>query len=561
MTLRQALVANSRAAAKSPKALPVRSPQQRHIPATRRPSPGAPPRPEARLASWDFRNVSVFAPDRAAAPLGGAPQAKLAIGSSNDSLEHEADRFADRVMRTAEPAPAVTATAEQLSRKCAACEEEDAQKLQTKRSGAQAAGGEAPAAVHDVLRSPGRPLDAATRTFFEPRFGADFSNVRVHDDARAADSANQVNAYAYAVGNHIVFATNKFAPAAPAGRHLIAHELTHVVQQAGDGGRTLRREEKTVGGPLDLKPDPCITAPGLGQLCGQDAVKVCEQHPGIPGCSVVCKALGCSKKNEPKTQCPPGSRAATSSDFAGQCCIGNIDNAQNCCPPERVAPKPTARCCKEGETVDPENGTCTTTKAGLPDCPPEWKTTLGLCCFPPQVPSGAICSSPNLPGPQTPQPPTTPGPQLGTLSTDTIHFQKDHPAPGEAADASILTSAGQNELASVQQRLTLSPDLQVRLIGRASSEGDTDYNQRLSTRRVQFIGGKVPGKLAEPVIPDTMAAGCASVGTGLWACGESQADQTSANAEDRVVQVTFLRNKLPPLQVPPFKVPKLEPGP
>jgi hypothetical protein len=84
-----------------------------------------------------------------------------------------------------------------------------------------------PPIVHEVLRSPGQPLDAATRAFFEPRFGADFSNVRVHDDARAADSANRVNAHAYAVGNHIVFAPDCFAPGAAAGRHLIAHELAH----------------------------------------------------------------------------------------------------------------------------------------------------------------------------------------------------------------------------------------------------------------------------------------------------------------------------------------------
>ena len=560
-------VARTRAAS-GPAKRPVTRSSGRHGDKTQRLSPARTPQPAAAPA-WDFGNIAVLASDRLAEPsLPAALQAKLAIGSTNDPLEREADRVAEKVMRMAEPAPAVTGAPEQLNRKCAACEEEDAQKLQTKRAGAHAAVGEAPAAVHDVLRSPGRPLDAATRGFFEPRFGADFSTVRVHDDARAADSANRVNAHAYAVGNHIVFAPDRFAPDAAAGRHLIAHELAHVVQQTGDGGRALRRQEKTTGGPLDLKPDPCITPPGLGQMCGQDAVKVCEEHPGIPGCNVVCAALGCTKKNEPKTQCAPGSHAATSSAFAGQCCIGNIENAQNCCPPERMAPNPTTRCCREGETVDPRNGTCTTTKAAPPDCPPEWKTTLGLCCFPPQVPSGAICGFPNIPGPKTPQPPPTPtptpGPQFGTLWTDTIHFQKDHPAPGESDDSRVLTTAGQNELASVQRWLRISPDLQVRLIGHASSEGDTDYNQRLSTRRVQFISGKVAGKLAEPATPDAMASGCLSAGVGLWACGESKADQTTANPEDRVVQVSFMRNTLPPLQAPQLQAPKPElrkPGP
>jgi hypothetical protein len=86
-----------------------------------------------------------------------------------------------------------------------------------------------------LQRSPGQPLDAATRDFFEPRFGHDFSAVRVHADASAARSARDLNAYAYTVGHDIVFAEGRFAPRTPEGRRLIAHELAHVVQQAGVG--------------------------------------------------------------------------------------------------------------------------------------------------------------------------------------------------------------------------------------------------------------------------------------------------------------------------------------
>jgi hypothetical protein len=89
-----------------------------------------------------------------------------------------------------------------------------------------------PPVVNDVLQSPGQPLDAATRAFMEPRFGHDFGQVRVHTDARAAESARAVNASAYTVGRDIVFASGHFAPGTQAGRHLLAHELTHVVQQA-----------------------------------------------------------------------------------------------------------------------------------------------------------------------------------------------------------------------------------------------------------------------------------------------------------------------------------------
>ena len=89
----------------------------------------------------------------------------------------------------------------------------------------------APPSVHEVLSNCGQPLDAATRAFLEPRFGYDFSRVRVHTDERAADSARAVRANAYTVGSDIVFAAGQFAPQTYAGRKLLAHELAHAVQQ------------------------------------------------------------------------------------------------------------------------------------------------------------------------------------------------------------------------------------------------------------------------------------------------------------------------------------------
>jgi len=89
----------------------------------------------------------------------------------------------------------------------------------------------APPIVHDVLRSPGRPLDDATRGFMESRFNHDFSGVRIHTDGRAAESARAVNALAYTVGNHVAFDTGQYAPGTSGGRGLVAHELAHVIQQ------------------------------------------------------------------------------------------------------------------------------------------------------------------------------------------------------------------------------------------------------------------------------------------------------------------------------------------
>lgn len=91
---------------------------------------------------------------------------------------------------------------------------------------------EVPPIVHDVLRSPGQPLDAQTRAFMEPRFGHDFSNVRVHTDENAAESARAVDALAYTVGHNVVFGAGQYAPNTGVGRRLLAHELTHVAQQS-----------------------------------------------------------------------------------------------------------------------------------------------------------------------------------------------------------------------------------------------------------------------------------------------------------------------------------------
>src|SRR5262249_2485509 len=91
--------------------------------------------------------------------------------------------------------------------------------------------GPIPPIVHEVLRSPGQPLDPATRALMEPPFGRDFSQVRVHTDAKAAESARAVNALAYTVGLDVVFRDGQHALSTTVGKRLLAHELTHVVQQ------------------------------------------------------------------------------------------------------------------------------------------------------------------------------------------------------------------------------------------------------------------------------------------------------------------------------------------
>ena len=142
-------------------------------------------------------------------------QKQLAIGAADDPLEREADRVADQVMA----APAHSAVSGAPLR---------IQRFQNQGGGQM---DKAPASVERVLASSGRPLEPGLRRDMEQRFGHDFSRVRLHTDAEAGRSAQDVNASAYTAGHNIVFGMGRFAPGTHEGRRLIAHELTHVVQQ------------------------------------------------------------------------------------------------------------------------------------------------------------------------------------------------------------------------------------------------------------------------------------------------------------------------------------------
>jgi len=154
-------------------------------------------------------------------PPTGVDFARLTVhgrpaGRTDEAYEREADAVAERVVTARDPdrpvppasRPAVRATT--------------AHRLPPPAAG--------------VLRSPGAPLDRRTRAFMEPRFGMDFSAVRVHAGDAAARSADSLNAYAYTVGNHIVLGGGATSPTTPEARRLLAHELTHVVRQAPAGG-------------------------------------------------------------------------------------------------------------------------------------------------------------------------------------------------------------------------------------------------------------------------------------------------------------------------------------
>ena len=488
----------------------------------------------ARPAPTGARPASVL---RAPAP---SASRRLPIGRTGDAAEREADTMAAAALRGQAIAAPGAAGPPGLRRKCAACEQEE-ESLSRKEAGGGAAPGFAPPLVHSVLGPPRVPLGGAERAFFEPRFGRDFSHVRLHADAEAAASAHTVNARAYTVGHHVVLGAGETDPG------LLAHELAHVVQNGAEPTGPLRRQRKTVGGPLDLELDPCISALDH-DLCVHHLQSACEFDRDLPGCGFICKTFGCKKQEKPSHACPPGWRTATAGEFAGQCCQGGIDSAQACCPPERVA-LVDKRCCAPGQLVIDGHCVNSSDLPPLPgqDCPPAQRNLLGQCCTPPLVPQGVMCGPPGPPPGPGPGP-IGPAPQFGTLWTDRIHFERDQPGGGGGA---VLTPDGAKELDSVLSWLRLSPDLEVRLIGRASFEGPEgsreDYNDALAARRVKFVVDAMKGfstRIAEPVIGDSAASGCRPVAPGEWSCGSKDAPAGSARPEDRTVDVTFARNKL-----------------
>jgi hypothetical protein len=193
-------------------------------------------------------------------------QARLQVSTPEDQSEQQADRVADSVMRMSQTdedlivAPksksrvpvAVREDGEEegqsVQRVCNECEEETVHRANVEdeeeavqrdtKTGAKGHNSEINhSATSNIgaLNDRGSPLSEATRSFFEPRFGVDFSQVRVHTDSNAAETAESINAKAFTVGRHIAFSSGQYAPQSQEGQHLLAHELTHVVQQSFSG--------------------------------------------------------------------------------------------------------------------------------------------------------------------------------------------------------------------------------------------------------------------------------------------------------------------------------------
>lgn len=197
----------------------------------------------------------------------------LLVGDADSALEREADRVANEV--GAGETPRIDWSLSGMSigagvqRKCACSGSSQFEKcaenkmVQRKADGA-VRGGDAPSIVHEVLNSPGQPLEPATRTSLEHRFGRDFTKVRVHADSRAAESASAVQAQAYTVGHSIVLGAGH-GSGTEADRLLLAHELVHTVQQERSGTLALQRQAQPAP-ELKLVDDFAAKFPAAAKL-------------------------------------------------------------------------------------------------------------------------------------------------------------------------------------------------------------------------------------------------------------------------------------------------------
>jgi hypothetical protein len=177
------------------------------------------------FVSWSFADISIL-------PGPFPVRAKLDVSAPEDDLEVEAEAAADRVMRSAKPAPAPGGCACAGGDPCPKCR--DRVQRRADRSGNARVPGELGEEAMQAALTGGAPLPDAERSFFESRLQHDFKDVRVHTGAPSANLARAINARAFTVGPHIAFAEGSFRPGTDAGRRLLAHELAHVIQ-AGVG--------------------------------------------------------------------------------------------------------------------------------------------------------------------------------------------------------------------------------------------------------------------------------------------------------------------------------------
>lgn len=214
----------------------------------------------------DFAQVNGVSP----AQVLPAVQCKLEIGTPGDRYEQEADTVADRVMKMPET--------QHIQRKCS-CEEEGIQRkplasfIQRKENEDRAMASDAVSQQINATRGGGGMMDTPTKSFMESRFGTDFSNVKIHTDHTAVQLNRELNAQAFTVGSDIYFNEGKYVPGSESGKRLLAHELTHTVQQAAGTAVPAVQKQHSPGGPYHA-PEGTDLRCSSSDTCSQLSLKI-----------------------------------------------------------------------------------------------------------------------------------------------------------------------------------------------------------------------------------------------------------------------------------------------
>jgi hypothetical protein len=207
---------------------------------------------------FDFEKIGIFQP-------------KLKVSQPGDTYEREADRVAEQVLSihmSDSTAPKNTSKEQGIDRKCSTCEmvknDKGNENLDISRKPSSTSNLETTHQIANKINSTrssdGLPLDPDIRRFMEPRIGHDFGNVRIHIDSNATESARSVGAQAYTVGRDIVFGSGQFSPHTSHGRRLLAHELTHVVQQSAGIAQGIQRQ------PIDAAQPSVVVQPSFADI-------------------------------------------------------------------------------------------------------------------------------------------------------------------------------------------------------------------------------------------------------------------------------------------------------
>lgn len=447
-------------------------------------------------------------------------QPKLRINQPGDKYEQEADRVAEQVIRMPELGSGGISNIEgKIQRKCTSCEKEEGEEeeiqmkplatrvspiIQTKSENGELS---TTSSFQNQLNSSkgcGSAMPSATNYFMSSAFGSDFSHVRFHADSRAHQMNKDIHAKAFTHGSDIYFSNGAYNPTTYSGIRLMAHELTHIIQQQGIKGRwnTSKRsviQRQTIPIPEFDELDPCLIIPPglpspLDKLSGQ---KACGSHV-----KKLREILRGHKKRRDKSLCPPLFKPGTATGYKDKCCneFTNIHNEQNCCNPYQ-ANWYYGTCCPSDTLYNPTTKQCE--KIKLPILPPI------------KVP-GTITNPPA-------KPPTKKStPQVMSVE---IRFKFDRPKVNEVGNLQTLNSDGQKVFNNLIKQLTSDKNLKVQLIGSASPMGTDEYNKELGERRARTIAkmmlsaGMNSSRIAQTT-QITIPAGCDKVDQGIYTCGE-----------------------------------------